>query len=94
MTFLGTPITLLPMNKAQTTALDQAHRLLAEHFDGVVLSVNCENEDGSSSNFIRVPAGDAFQALGLLEAAKFQLLQGGSSFLLGEGQFQEGVGGN
>jgi hypothetical protein len=71
------------MTQAQMNALDTAHRILAEHFDGAILSVNCENEDTSSSNHIRVPAGDAFQALGLLKAAEHQLLLHGQTTVVG-----------
>ncbi len=71
------------MTKIQMEILDQVHQQLAEHFDGAILSVSTENDDGSSSNHIRVPAGDAFYALGLLEAAKHQLLNHGHQTVVG-----------
>lgn len=71
------------MTQAQVDAINQVHQLLAEHFDGSVISVSAENGDDSFANHIRVPSGDAFTALGLLEAARHQLLMHGHQVVIG-----------
>ncbi len=71
------------MTNAQTDALRAAGRLLGEHFDGSVISVSAEEDDGSAANHVRVPSGSAFTGLGLLEAAKMQILAHGHTFQVG-----------
>jgi len=72
-----TQVYSLPMTQEQMQALDTVQEILESHFEGAVVSVAADEEDGSTSNHIRIPVGDAFSALGLLEAARHQLLNQG-----------------
>lgn len=71
------------MTPAQFDALGKANQILAEHFDNAVISVAALSDDGAYANHIRIPSGDVFAALGLLEAARHQLLMNGQQVSVG-----------